>query len=311
MEEHPLEFTLSENPWAPTKVVAEINQRTGSRLELTGLSDQIGGVSSAAYVRWPDGRAGVITRPTIPLAYMHLTAETLQLVRAHALPVPRYDLIMQLADGMVTVVQERLPGKHVTRFDAGLVEEMVATNEKFAGLLVDRPDVPPPPQFPVLVAGEHPWQKTLGRYDERSRRILKRFLEIDDGESFEVTGGDVVHTDFSFGNVLFDDHGKVSAVVDWNFGIARGDRRFALLGMRDNLVIECSSYEGFQEAVDRLDEILTTTLDAELLRIYRIHRSVHSVHRSISNGFRSEKIEYDLEAAQCRLDGTTPPPHIW
>ncbi|MFD2078253.1 Phosphotransferase enzyme family protein [Actinopolymorpha cephalotaxi] len=311
MDEHPLEFTLSENPWAPTKVVAEINQRTGDKLELTGLSDQVGGVSSAAYVRWPDGRAGVVTRPTIPLAYMHLTAEILRMVRAHGLPVPRYDVILQLADGMVTVVQERLPGKHVTRFSAGLIEEMVATNERFAGLLADRPDVPPPPQFPRLVAGEHPWEETLGRYDERSRRILERFLEIDDGEPFEMTGDDVVHTDFSFGNVLFDDHGTVSAVVDWNFGIARGDRRFALLDMRDNLVIERRSSEGFQEAVDRLDEILAATLGEDLLRIYRIHRSVHSVHRSISNGFRPEKIEYDLEAAQCRLDGTTPPPHVW
>ncbi len=311
MEEHPLEFTLSENPWAPTRIVAEINERTGSSLELTGLANQVGGVSSAAYVRWPDGRAGVITRPTIPLDHTHLTAEILQLVRARGLPVPRYDLIMQSADGLVTVVQERLPGRHVTRFDAGLVEELVATNERFAGLLADRPDVPPPPQFPQLVAGEHPWRETLGRYDDRSRRILERFLEIDDGEPFEMTGGDVVHTDFSFGNVLFDDHGKVSAVVDWNFGIARGDRRFALLDLRDHLVVGCGSCEGCQEAVDRLDEILARTLGADLLRIYRIHRSVHSVHRSISNGFRREKIEYDLEAAQCRLDGTTPPPHIW
>ena len=32
MTDHRLEFTDSENPWAPTAVIAEINERTGSGL---------------------------------------------------------------------------------------------------------------------------------------------------------------------------------------------------------------------------------------------------------------------------------------
>ena len=67
MTEHKLEFTLSENPWAPTAVVAEINDHTGSGLELVGLSDQVGGTSSAAFVEWPDGRQAALTRTTTPL----------------------------------------------------------------------------------------------------------------------------------------------------------------------------------------------------------------------------------------------------
>jgi aminoglycoside phosphotransferase (APT) family kinase protein len=311
MEEHRMEFTASENPWAPTRVVAEINEATGSGLELVGLAEQIGGVSSAAYVRWPDGRAGAITRPNVPLERMRQTAEVLSMLRAAGLPVPRHDLVMRLTDGKVTVVQERLPGEHVTHLDAGVVDEMVAMNERLAGLLVHRPDVPPPPAFPALAAGEHPWQETLGRYNQRSRRVLQRLLELDDGEPFEMIGDDVVHTDYSLGNVLFDEHGKISGIVDWNFGIARGDRRSALLGMRDHLVNEGDSHEGQQAAIDRLDEIFNATLDADLLHIYRVHRSVHSVHYSMSSGFRIEKIEHDLDVAECYLDGAAPPPHMW
>lgn len=311
MEEHRLEFTLSENPWAPTKVVAEINDSTGSGLELVGLAEQIGGVSSAAFVCWPDGRAGAITRPNVPLELMRQTADVLSLVRAHGLPVPRHELVLRLSDGKVTVVQERLPGSHLTYCDAGVVDEMVAMNERFARLLADRPEVPPPPAFPAPAADGHPWQQTLGQYSERSRRLLRRLLEIDAGGPFEMTGDDVVHLDYSLGNVLFDEHGKISAVLDWNFGIARGDRHFALLGLRDHLLDEGDNFEGRQAAIDRLDEVLDATLGADLLYIYRAHRSAHSVHYSMSNGFRAAKIEHDIEVAECHLDGTTPPPQMW
>ena len=77
MTEHKVEFTLSENPWAPTAVLAEINERTGSDLELVGLADQVGGTSSAAFVRWPDGRQAALTRTTTPLAVMRQTARVL------------------------------------------------------------------------------------------------------------------------------------------------------------------------------------------------------------------------------------------
>ena len=45
MTGHRMEFTESENPWAPTAAVAEINVHTGSGLELVGLADQAGGTS--------------------------------------------------------------------------------------------------------------------------------------------------------------------------------------------------------------------------------------------------------------------------
>ena len=301
MREHRLEFTDSENPWAPTAVVAEINERTGSGLELVGLAAQTGGTSSAAFIRWPDGRDGVLTRTSTPLDRMRQTAEVLSMVRSLGLPVPRHDLVIELADGGVVVVQERLPGRHAGRVDAGAIDAVVAMNERFACLLVDRPDVPPPPAFPAPGPGDHPWERTLGRYSERTRRLLRRIREIGGGEPRELVGADLVHTDYSLGNVLWDEEGNITGVVDWNRGVARGDRRFALLGMRVDLATEGDRYEGQQDAIERLDEVIAATIEPTLLRVYWAHWTAHNVHWSIHHNFQSERIEQDLQLAESHL----------
>jgi aminoglycoside phosphotransferase (APT) family kinase protein len=116
-----------------------------------------------------------------------------------------------------------------------------------------------------------------------------------------MTGADVVHTDYSLGNVLWDEHGQISGIVDWNFGVARGDRRFALLGMRFHLATEGDQVEGQHLAIDRLDDILAATIEPALLRIYRAHWAVHRVHWSIHNTFSPERIEHDLRFAERHL----------
>lgn len=305
MEGHRLEFRESENPWAPTAVVAEINARTGSELALVGLSEQTGGTSSAAYVRWPDGRDGALTRTATPLDRMCQTAEVMAMVRARGIPVPRHDLVLELADGRVAVVQERLPGRHASRIGRTAVDAMVAMNDRFAGLLVDRSDVPLPPAFltPRHEDHDHPWHETLGRYSERSRRVLRRFFELGGGgNASRMTGDDVVHTDYSFGNVLFDEDGQISGVVDWNFGVNRGDCRYALLGMRGHLANEGDQYEGCQDAIDRLDEVLETTIEPSLLRAYWVHRTVQGVHWAIHDHLRPDRIDHDLDVAESHLD---------
>jgi len=301
MTDHRLEFTDSENPWAPTAVMAEINERTDSGLEPVGLAEQTGGTSSAAYVRWPDGRDGVLTRTKTPLDRMRQTADVLSMIRSRGLPVPRHDLVIELADGYVAVVQERLPGRHAGRVDDTVIDAMVAMNERFANLLVDRPDVAPPPAFSPFGTGDHPWHGTLGRYSARSRRLLGRIREIGPDGPYQMTEADAVHTDYSLGNVLFDERGQISGIVDWNFGVARGDRRFALLGMRFHLATEGDQYEGQHLAIDRLDGILATMMDPALLRIYWAHLTAHRVHWSIHNGVLPERIDHDLSFAESYL----------
>jgi hypothetical protein len=302
MTAHRLEFTISENPWAPTAAVAEINERFGYGLELVGLAEQEGGVSSAAYVRWPDGRDSAMSRSKLPLARMRQTAEAVELAKAAGLPVARHELVVQLSDGLVAIVQERLPGKHAVRIDAHVIDTVVAMNERFAHLLADRLDVPLAAAFPTPDAADTGWEQTLGQYGDRTRRVLKRLYEIDGGELYAMTGDDLIHTDYSLGNLLFDDRGEISGIVDWNFGADRGDRRYALLGMRGYLAGDGRWHEGHQDASDRLEQVLADMIDPELLRIYLAHRAVHRLHGSIRDfRHRPERIEHDLHAAEQQL----------
>lgn len=296
---HQIQFRLSENPWAPTAVVEEINARTGSGLVVTGLADQIGGVSSAAFVEWPDGRRSALTRPRTALPLMQLTAAVLNEAREQGLPVPAHQLVLELSDGYVAVVQERLPGHHVDTLDQETVAAFVAANERFTGLLRRHPEVPPPPAFPAAGPGYGAFEETLGRYSQRGRRLLSRLLEVDGGRPLRMRGDDLVHTDYSPGNVLFDDSGQVSGVVDWNFGAARGDRHYALIGLQWGSV---GARTIKADELTRIDAALAG-LDPGLRRSYEAHWAVYRAHRSIAERFSADRIEADLIFAEEVIGG--------
>lgn len=290
-----LEFTDSENPWSPEMVIAEINQKTGAGLELIGLDDQAGGTSSAAYGR--RRRSGVevaITRTTASWAEMTLAAEVLAIAKAAGCPVPRHYETVELDDGYVAVVQERLPGRRPQRVDTLNVDAMAAVNERFAGLLGHRPDIPPPTAF--ASPDVSPWNATLGRYSDRSLRLLDRNRAKSD--SVGMLGDDLIHLDYSLGNILYDEHGHISGVVDWNRGVARGDRWYALIGTRFNMTAEASLYGVTSEAIARLDTILAANLDGPALHRYWEHWYLDNAHRSIASNFPATRIETDLDLAE-------------
>lgn len=85
-------------------------RRDGVELELGGMAP--GGEVGAAFVRWPDGREGVLTRAGDGSGEageaLRLTAAVLERARTHGVPTPRYDLILPMP-GAHLVVQERLP----------------------------------------------------------------------------------------------------------------------------------------------------------------------------------------------------------
>lgn len=291
---HQIQFRLSENPWAPTAVIEQVNAGTGAGLTLTGLADQVGGVSSAAFVAWPDGRQSALIRPPMPMAAMRLAGSVINEVRARGLPVPEYQLLFDLGDGYVAVVQERLTGRHVDLLDPTTTASFLATNERFAGLLRGRPDVPPPPAFPSHDGGYGVFEETIGGHSRRGRRLLDRLLTIDGGRPFRMDGDDLVHLDYSPGNVLFDDAGQVSGVVDWNFGVARGDRLYSLVGLGWGSVgqraippAELTQIEG---ALDALDPATRSS--------YEAHALVHAVHASIDKGFPPERVDAEITRAE-------------
>lgn len=288
-----LEFRDSENPWSPVETINEINAQTGAGLELIGLDDQTGGTSSAAYARRrATAMEFAITRTAASLTDMTLTAEVLEIARAAGCLVPRHVETVQLADGYVAIVQERLPGRRPRRVDAATVDAMVAANEGFANLLSGRDDVPPPSAFAPSTLS--PWNTTLGTYSRRSRRLLAR---NQDGSS-SMAGDDLVHLDYTLGNVLYDDQHRVSGIVDWNRGIARGDRWYALIGTQVNMASEAGLYGVTVDALHRLDHTLTIHLDEETRARYREHWYLDNAHRSIASRFPAERIEQDLDLVE-------------
>jgi aminoglycoside phosphotransferase (APT) family kinase protein len=270
-------------------LVAEVNERTGCGLTFVGTAVH-GESGGAAYVRWPDGRPGVVTRSPIPIERARLTGDVLAELRSGGLPVPRYDAVAELADGTAAIVQERLPGEPARRTDVAVIEAMLALNERFAGLLAGRRDVPVPPLYLRQSGPDFPRHETLAGYDDRSRRMLRRILEVGAGEPHEMTGDDLVHTDFTVPNVLFDESGQVTGVVDWNFGIARGDRRFGLVKLRFDLTWAALDATGAeraaqQAAIDRVDAALAE-LEPALLRMYWAHWTLYQLHWAIRSGAR-------------------------
>lgn len=299
MNEHRLEFTESENPWSPTTAVQEINERTGADLELIGLDEQTGGTSSAAYVRWPDGRESALTRTGIPIDWMHRTAGVLSALRAEGLPVPRHDLVIALSDGRLAVVQERLPGRPLNRVEASHIDAMIAANDRFARILANRRDLPTLPFFLRPAVDNQALTQPLATWSGRTRRLLEQIREIVPTAPRDASGDDLVHPDYGLGNVLFDESGNVTGVVDWNGGAERGDRRFALLKLAINIEAEGDGWVQ-QDAIDRLDEIVNA-IDPTLRRLYWAQWTLRSVSHAIQNGFPIQRIDHQLRLGEDRL----------
>lgn len=257
--------------FAPEPVLAQIKDRTGIAFELIAMAAE-GVCGGAAYVRWPDGRDGVLTRPPAPEPLVRLTAEILELARSAGLPVPRHELIVPLGADRTVVVQERLPGKPIGWVDVDTVDALVEVNDRFAGFLAERPDVPDQ-SLCLRREPKNDWRhEPLERYDARTRRMLRRMREIGDDVPDLVAGDDLVHIDYARANVLTDGLGRVTGVVDWNNGVVRGDRNFALVSLRSDLEWKVLAPNGIDDvhraATERLDRVLAERIEPTTLRAY-------------------------------------------
>nr|WP_273378516.1 phosphotransferase [Actinopolymorpha pittospori] len=218
-------------------LVRVVNERCGYGLTLLGEAEH-GETSGAVYVRWPDGREGVITRTNMPLERMRQTAEVVESLRRRGLPVPRQEPV-KLDDTYwaVLLLQERLPGSPPKVANAAVIEAMLAMSEHFTDALAGRPDVPARQLWLQRSNTDYPRHDLLAGYDTRTRRMLDLIREVGRDGPDEFTGNDLVHPDYTPPNVLVDESGHISGIVDWNGGITRGDRCFALVGLRADLTL--------------------------------------------------------------------------
>jgi aminoglycoside phosphotransferase (APT) family kinase protein len=245
------------------RVLDRIAAITGVRLILDGPCP--GGEVGAAYVRWPDGRASVLTEGHAR------SAPLLDLARAAGVPTARYELTAHV-DGTHIVVQERLPGTPPATVDADLVHQMITLNERLGGLLADRPHVPAAGLFLTADGPGFCLHRPLAQFSARTRRLLDWIHDVGRSAPDADDDGDLVHLDYQPSNVLVT-AGRISGVVDWD-GAARGDRHLDLVTLRFTLAGIAPHLVG------PLDDRLAGA-DPDRLRAYWAHMSLRQVDWSI------------------------------
>lgn len=289
---------------ADNAVVAAINERTGAALTVSGRSDQ-GTLGGAIFVDWPDGRRGVVTRYLGlhgTLAEAERLAAVLAYARERGLPVPGHDLVVGLADG-VALVQERLAGRPAAQVTPAVIDATVAANDRFAGLLADRPDVAKRPLSLTRSGDPYPRHEVLAAHSARSRRLLDRIVGIGARAPGEMRGTDLVHVDLTADNVLFDDGGAVSGIVDWNLGAYRGDRLFALVKTRFDRewLVQSPDPDPVEiAATARLDDILVDRIEPQTLQKYWAHWLLFQLHWTLPSA-PPDVVAWHLAFAESRL----------
>lgn len=270
--------------------------RDGIVLELVGPAP--GGEVGAAFVRWPDGREGVLTRAGDGSAASEValrqTAEVLDLARGRGVPAPRYDLIAGVGETHA-VVQERLPGAAPERVEPELVHEMLAAVRTWDGLLADRSELGSPPLYLTESGPGFCLHESLAGYDDRTRALLERVHEI--GQDVDqLEGEDLVHLDFHPGNVLVDGDGRLTGIVDWD-GWGRGDRWFSV----EVLAFDLAHRRADAAVRAHLDRLLRDAVPADRLLAYRAHLALRQVDWSIRHHGPGEVAAW-LAIAVDRLD---------
>ncbi|TKK75639.1 aminoglycoside phosphotransferase family protein [Kribbella jiaozuonensis] len=293
-------------------MLRQVNERSGVGLTFVGRA--AAGEVGAGFVRWPDGRDGVLTRGFGSLDDLRRTARVLDAARSGGLPVPQYQLLTEVMDG-VAVVQERLPGWPPEVVDRALLEAMIALTDRFAGLGADLPV----PSMYLLESGPgFCLHESLLRYDGRTRRLLDWVREVGRDEPSGMTGDDLVHLDFHTGNVLVDEAGELTGIVDWD-GIGRGDRLFGLVTLRfdaeSRLRFDADTRPPLDPTAPQLDAETRPPLDAELgwfdellegvlepgvLRLYWAHMSLRLVDWSIRHHGPADTARW-LDFAETRM----------
>ncbi len=281
--------------WNPERSYVSSTTPFDARLTLVGRAP--GGQVGAAYVRWPDGRDGVLTWLPEPVRAeaVRRTAEILALARASGLPVPAYDLVAELP-GALAIVQERIPGRAPTRATRKVVEAMVGLVNGFTGLLAARPDVEAPDLHLRASGPGFSLHRPLELYDDRTRRLLGWVREVGAAAPARMSGPDLVHLDFHPGNVLVDGSGAITGIVDWD-GIGRGDRLFGLVTLR----FAVTNMNGGAATARWLDGVLEDMLAPDLLRTYWAAMSMREVDWAIRHHTPAD-VERVLDLAETRMD---------
>jgi hypothetical protein len=217
--------------WQPASVLAELAAATGIRLVNEGRCR--GGQIGACYVRWADGHRSVLTAGPPGGLEAQRAAGLAAVARAAGVPAPRYELVAELPS-VTAIVQELLPGAIPATMTRRTVASMVELTRRCRGLLADRPDLPAPSLYLRSDGPGFCLHGAMATYDRRTARLLAAVEDVGTALPEHLPGDDLVHFDFHPENVLTDETGAVTGVVDWD-GASRSDGALDLMTLRFDL----------------------------------------------------------------------------
>jgi aminoglycoside phosphotransferase (APT) family kinase protein len=265
-------------------------------LELTFRGPAGGGNVGAGYVTDRGGRRLVLTWQPDTLATRHREiAELVDIARARGVPAPRYEHVLQIGAD-VAVLQEQLPGSAPKRATPELADAMVALNDRCRGALTGRDDVAAAELYLRRSGPGFCLHEPLQEYSARTRRLLARIRRIGATAPAIAAGDDLVHLDFQSANVLVDDDGTLSGIVDWD-GAARGDADLDLVV----LLFGLHATGAAPATIVCLEERLRTRMPPGMLRAYWAHMSLRMVDWAIRH-YGPGDVDIWLRLAESGLD---------
>jgi aminoglycoside phosphotransferase (APT) family kinase protein len=142
----------------------------------------------------------------------------------------------------------------------------------------------------------------VAKHSARSHRILAASLDISASAPPEVDGDDLVHLDLTGPNILFDDSGAVTGVVDWNLGAYRGDRHVALVKTRfeQEWGIHAPAPGPAARAAAHLDGILARRVSADVVDHYWAHRMLYQLYWAIQVA-PTDVLDWHFQVAEARV----------
>lgn len=200
----------------------------------TGAHEVRGPSSTRLVVKWDSDPTSAALRGEAVVLSERLRVEA-------GWPVPRQEVV--LAEECVFVLQEFMPGAPLGRLSHGFVDQILDLHASRVGLA--RPGDPshwPEALIRTLIEGGDGYcvHESLRLYDHRTRDLVARIEEFGRGiRAAELVGRDIVHWDLHPGNILADDDGNLSAIIDTDFAVV-GDARFDLVALAlGSLAISC------------------------------------------------------------------------
>ncbi len=261
-----------------TQLINQLREQTGQWFEFVAMPT-LGATDGAAFIHWPDGRPGVLSCSNRSRAELERIGDILQLLRTRGIPAPHYDLIVELPDTTV-IVQERLPGEPTPRhIDYPMMAAILSMTDSFKGVLADQPDVP---AFELVLHG--PRTASLAAYDDRSRRLLEWIRSID-ARTPQMTGDDLIHCDYHRDNILFDENGTLTGIVDWHDArnLRRGDRRYQAVHLAFDFAWALArDWNVIDPAAMRLLDRAIAAIDPELVDAYWANDALRMVDMLLS-----------------------------